>query len=107
MISSFGRGFDSLQLHNLDKKLLIFSGFCFLEGISVLPFFKTLCLKSYAEPGDTVGIGTQREVVAMLHQHFADEDEADALTIRFGREEGAEQLRFHLFADASPGVAHL
>ena len=67
MISSFGRGFDSLQLHNLDKKLLIFSGFCFLEGISVPPFFKTLCLKSYAEPCDAIGIGTQREAETMFH----------------------------------------
>ena len=59
MISSFGRGFDSLQLHNLGKKLLIFSGFCFFGGISVPPFFKTLCLKSYAESREAIGIGAQ------------------------------------------------
>ena len=74
MISSFGRGFDSLQLHSLDKKLLIFSGFCFFRGHWCPPFFKTLCLESYAEPCDAIGIGTQREAETMFHQYLADED---------------------------------
>ena len=74
MISSFGRGFDSLQLHNLDKKLLIFSGFRFFRRNKCPPFFKTLCLESYAESRDAIGIGTQREAETMFHQYLADED---------------------------------
>ena len=46
MISSFGRGFDSLQLHNLDKKAADFQWLLFfLEGISVPPFFKDSVFK--------------------------------------------------------------
>ena len=74
MISSFGRGFDSLQLHNLDKKLLIFSGFCFFRGHWCPPFFKTLYSETYAEPSNAIGIGTQREAETMFHQYLADKD---------------------------------
>ena len=36
----------------------------------------------------------------MFHQHLADEDQADALTVRFGRKEWGKQLGFHVLADA-------
>ena len=36
----------------------------------------------------------------MLHQHFTDKDEADALSVRLGGEERAEQLGFYFLADA-------
>jgi hypothetical protein len=47
-------------------------------------------LETNAEAGDSIRICTEGESQAMLHQHLADEDEADALPIRFGGEEWGE-----------------
>ena len=41
----------------------------------------------------------------MLHQYFTDEDKADTLSIRLGGEERAEQLCFHILADALSGIS--
>ena len=42
----------------------------------------------------------------MLHQHFADKDEADALSVGFSRKERGEQLCFHFLADALACIAN-
>ena len=60
----------------------------------------------YAEACQPVFIRPQREGAAMLGEHLADEDEADALPVRLRGEEGSEQFGFHLAADARTVVHH-
>ena len=43
----------------------------------------------------------------MLHQHFADEDEADALTIRLGREEWSKQFGFRFLVSLFSSLCSL
>ena len=42
----------------------------------------------------------------MLHQYFADKDEADALSVRLGGEEGAEQFGLYFLADAFASISN-
>ena len=46
--------------------------------------------KADAETGDAVLISSSGEGTSVLHQHFADKNEADALSIGFGGEERAK-----------------
>ena len=42
----------------------------------------------------------------MTHQYFANKDESDSLTVRFGREERTEQFSFCFFADSLTVIYH-
>lgn len=59
-----------------------------------------------AETGNPVRISSQGERASMLHQHFANKDEADTLPIRLGRKEWREQFGFYLLADTSSRIAY-
>ena len=59
-----------------------------------------LRFETNAETGNAIRISTQGECISVLHQYFADKDQADALSVRLGGEERSEQLGFRFFADA-------
>ena len=59
-----------------------------------------------AETGNPVRISSQGERASMLHQHFANNDEADTLPIRFGKKEWREQFGFYLLADSFSRIAY-
>lgn len=61
-------------------------------------------LKQDPEPRQSVCIGPERESAIVLLEHFADKDQADALSATFGGEEGAEQLGFRLLVNTFAGV---
>ena len=60
-----------------------------------------------AEACQAVGPGAEGEGAAVFQQHLAGEDEADALPIGFGREEGSEELLLHFSADAPSVIGYL
>ena len=62
-------------------------------------------LEQDSEPRQSISIGPERESAVVLLEHFADKDQADALSATFGGEEGAEQLGLRLLINAFASVS--
>ena len=63
-----------------------------------------ILLEQDPEPCQSVRIRPEREGTVVLLEHFADKNQADALTAAFGGKEGAEQFGLRLLVNSFPGV---